>query len=61
MIAGQVGYASEYAIHRAFARHGVHPAGRYRRIAKGCLTAQVAGRDSVSTVEPRELPALRSA
>jgi AraC-like DNA-binding protein len=33
-IAGAVGYSSEYAFSRAFARHRGHPPGRYRRLAR---------------------------
>jgi AraC-like DNA-binding protein len=33
-IARQVGYTSEYAFNRAFARHRGQPPGRYRRLAK---------------------------
>ncbi len=33
-IARQVGYASEYAFNRAFARHRGQPPGRYRRLAR---------------------------
>ncbi len=33
-IASGVGYASEYAFNRAFARHRGQPPGRYRRIAR---------------------------
>jgi AraC-like DNA-binding protein len=32
-IAREVGYASEYAFNRAFARHRGQPPGRYRRLA----------------------------
>jgi transcriptional regulator GlxA family with amidase domain len=34
MIAHEVGYRSEYAFNRAFARHSGHPPGRYRRITR---------------------------
>ena len=33
-IAHQVGYSSEYAFSRAFARHRGHPPGRYRRLVR---------------------------
>jgi AraC-like DNA-binding protein len=33
-IARDVGYTSEYAFNRAFSRHGGHPPGRYRRLAR---------------------------
>jgi AraC-like DNA-binding protein len=33
-IAHEVGYKSEYAFNRAFARHRGHPPGRYRRLAR---------------------------
>ena len=33
-IAREVGYTSEYAFNRAFARHRGHPPGRYRRLAR---------------------------
>lgn len=33
-IAREVGYTSEYAFNRAFARHQGHPPGRYRRLAR---------------------------
>ena len=33
-IARQVGYSSEYAFNRAFARHRGQPPGRYRRLAR---------------------------
>ena len=33
-IARQVGYTSEYAFNRAFARQQGHPPGRYRRLAR---------------------------
>jgi AraC-like DNA-binding protein len=32
-IARKVGYTSEYAFNRAFARHRGQPSGRYRRLA----------------------------
>jgi AraC-like DNA-binding protein len=32
-IAREVGYTSEYAFNRAFARHRGQPPGRYRRLA----------------------------
>lgn len=34
VIAHEVGYTSEYAFNRAFARHRGHPPGRYRRLAR---------------------------
>jgi AraC-like DNA-binding protein len=34
VIAHEVGYASEHAFNRAFARHRGHPPGRYRRLAR---------------------------
>jgi len=34
VIAREVGYSSEYAFNRAFARHRGHPPGRYRRLAR---------------------------
>jgi AraC-like DNA-binding protein len=33
-IGRQVGYSSEYAFNRAFARHRGQPPGRYRRLAR---------------------------
>jgi AraC-like DNA-binding protein len=33
-IAHEVGYTSEYAFNRAFARHRGQPPGRYRRLAR---------------------------
>ena len=37
-IAREVGYTSEFAFNRAFARHRGHPPGRYRRMARASMT-----------------------
>ena len=42
-IAREVGYASEYAFNRAFARHRGEPPGRYRRLARAGSGEEVPG------------------
>lgn len=51
-IAGELGYTSQYAFNRAFARHRGQPPGRYRRATRGDAAATPGARGPIARPAP---------